>query len=401
MEIYRCPVVPLEVTQLRLSSVDVFLDQTIGEGSFGHTYRAKCDQLPCVAKTLQIPGATEEEIMDVEIACQLLSAIRHPNIVQCLGTARWGFKNHPIILLEEMDENLVRFLERHSSEQSTVPYYVKVNILYDVAFGVAYLHCIGIVHGNLTGNNVLIIGESRAKITDFWLLKVRPAMHSDKVDPKKMIYMAPETPTLFSQQSDAYSFGVITALVDTQETPILDPDMEPHESITSKMKPASPFMKLANECLESDPSARVGLEELCRDLLSLKKEAAYVSDRQRSRKECGRLKHNLLARERELHACQMKLESKGKDIADMKMIIIKLEQAVLDTSKENRKLSKENKEHDVFERHLLSAASPTVQRYRAELFTPQSPTDEPDSSMSMPPIQADTEVCAMREQVYS
>lgn len=398
METYRCPVVPLEVTQLKFSSIEVFLDQAIGEGRFGHTYRAKCDQLPCAAKVLQVTGATEEEILPVEIACQLLSAIRHPNIVQCLGTARWGYENHPIILLEEMDENLAYFLERQSSEKSLVPYYVKVNILCDVAFGVAYLHRIDVVHGNLTANNILIVGESRAKITDFWMLKIanmHPAMHSDEVDSSKMIYMALETlsqPPLFSQQSDIYSFGVITVLVDTQKTPALDPHMEPRKSFTSKMKPASRLVKLASECLESDPSARLELEGLCRDLVSLKKEAPYVTDRQESRGECGRLKRHLLAHEREIQECQMKLKSKEEDNAGMKMVIAKLERAVLDASKENGELAKKNEEHKLFERHLLRNSSATSPHYRTQLFTPQSPTDEPDSTMTMSPTHSDTEI---------
>ena len=398
MEKYSCPVLPLGVSQLKLSTVEVYTDQIIGKGSFSHTYRARCDQLPCVAKTLQFSDATEEELLSLEIACQLLSAVRHPSIVQCLGTARWGCKNYPIILMEGMEENLTHFVGRHSTELSRMPYYVKVNILCDVAFGMAYLHFSDIIHGSLTANNILIIGESQAKVTDFWMSKMadtHPAMHSSIVEPSKKIYMPSEVrnqrPPSFTQQSDAYSVGVITVLVDTQKIPELDQQ----ESITSEMEPASPFAKVANGCLESAPSDRPKLESICQDLMLLKSRNSYVTDRETSRGECGHLKHCLSAQESEMEECKMQLQRKDREIAGMKMEITGLEQAVLDIRKENKELAKKCAEHDKFARHLLqlsTAGSPTMDHYRAWLSTPPHPTDEPDSTMLSPPAHSDAEI---------
>lgn len=392
MENYRCPIVPLEVTQLKFSSVDVFLEQLIGKGAFSITYRARCDQLPCVAKVLQFDGAPDKVIVDIEIACQLLSAIRHPNIVQCLGTARKGFENNPIILLEEMEENLSQFLERHRTKQSLVPYYVKVNILCDVALGTAYLHNIDCVHGNLTGSNVLIMGDSRAKVTDFWTLKITSIYSAmqNKINQNSKIYMAPETlrqPPIFTQQSDSYSFGVITVQVDTQEIPKLDRHAPP-KNITSKMKQDSPFFTLGGACLGLDPSARPELDGLCKDLVSLKSDAAYETDRQMSRDESESLKRQLLAYRREKEECSVKIKSKDDDIARMKTIIAKLEQEVLDISKENDRLAKRNADCEVFEKHLLhlSSANPTLQRYSEQVFPTLGPTDEPDSTTAVPPV---------------
>lgn len=377
MEIYKCPVVPLQVTQLKFSSVDVYLDQILGEGTYSTSYRAKCDQLPCVAKAMKTDGASEDEVMSMEIACQLLSAIKHPNIVQCFGTARQGFENRPIILLEEMEESLSQFLERRCAEKAKLPYYVKVNVLCDVALGLAYLHYIECVHGNLTGNNVLIVGESRAKITDFWVLKVinmHPVLQSSNIDPRKMIYMAPETrhqpPVVFTQYSDAYSFGVIAVQVDTQEIPT----SEPRKSVTSKMKPDSSFLKLANECLELDPSARPGLERLCKDLASLKTGDNFITNKEKSRGECENLRRHLLAHRSELRTRDLQLQGKSEEADSLKTIITKLEQKVLDISKENKKLEQTNAEHEVFEWHLIH--SDTSSGYQSKLHS----TDEPDST---------------------
>ena len=44
--------------------------------------------------------------------CQFLSTIKHPNIVQYLGTATDPQSRRPVLLMELMDESLTKFLER-------------------------------------------------------------------------------------------------------------------------------------------------------------------------------------------------------------------------------------------------------------------------------------------------
>jgi serine/threonine protein kinase len=379
MMTYSCPVAPLEITELKFSSVEVYTDQAIGKGS---TYRAKCDQLPCTAKVLQITtGATEEEMIGVCISCQCLSAIRHPNIVQCLGTARWGFKNHPIILMEELQENLGQYLERYSKKPSGVPYHVKVSILCDVAFGVDYLHHIGIIHGHLTASNVLIVGESRAKITDFWMFNIstmHPVMQHREIDSSKTVYMAPESltqPPTFTPQSDTYSLGIITVFTDTQDVP------EAEGPRTSKMKPMSPFIDIAKACVKRDPLERHRLENLCQHLVSLKRGERFVADREASRSETEHLRSELLVHKRELLQYKETLERKEKDMLEMSMSIANLDRKVLDAVRMNKELAKVNVEHEVFERYLQSTASPFRQPPPPP---PQDFTDAPDSTVLSP-----------------
>ena len=59
--------------------------------------------------------------------CQFLSIIKHPNVVQHLGT-------RPVLLMELMDESLTRFLERLMT--GPLPYHSQLN---DVALALAYL----------------------------------------------------------------------------------------------------------------------------------------------------------------------------------------------------------------------------------------------------------------------
>ena len=99
-------------------NIQVLKQSPLGVGLFGAVYRAKCDELPCVAKVLhptlidpRDPGA--RKILErFEQECEFLNSIRHPYIVQYLGVT-WEHESRlPVLLMELMDENLTQFLEQ-------------------------------------------------------------------------------------------------------------------------------------------------------------------------------------------------------------------------------------------------------------------------------------------------
>ena len=89
--------------------------QSLGHGSYGTVYKAKCDQLPCAAKVIHPtildpsdPG--RRKIMDrFRQECDFLESVRHPNIVQYLGMST---DPQPFLLMELLDESLTTLLER-------------------------------------------------------------------------------------------------------------------------------------------------------------------------------------------------------------------------------------------------------------------------------------------------
>ena len=70
----------------------------------------------------------------------------------------------PVLLMELCDQSLTTFLERSPGPLS---YHIQINICHDIALALVYLHSNGLIHRDLTGNNVLMIAGTRAKITDF------------------------------------------------------------------------------------------------------------------------------------------------------------------------------------------------------------------------------------------
>ena len=102
----------------RYGSIQVSKTQSLGIGSYGAVYKSWCGVLPCAAKILHPtlfqtndPGAFRL-MQRFEQECEFLSDIRHPNIVQYLGTLRDPDTGLPVLLMELMDESLTHFLEQ-------------------------------------------------------------------------------------------------------------------------------------------------------------------------------------------------------------------------------------------------------------------------------------------------
>ena len=134
---------------LSYGAVEYNFEDTLGIGSYGKVCKAKCGQLPCAAKLLhdtlfQHGDAGAEGLSRrFEQECQFLSTIKHPNIVQYLGTSKDPSTKRLVLLMELMDESLTRFLGRRPR---SLPYHTQLNICHDVALALAYLHSNGIIH---------------------------------------------------------------------------------------------------------------------------------------------------------------------------------------------------------------------------------------------------------------
>ena len=149
-------------------NIELYKSQTLGSGSYGGVCKAKGDGLVCAAKImhptlfdLRDPGTTSY-LRRFEEECRLLSLARHPNVVQYLATYRDPETHLPVLLMELCDESLCRFLER---SVGPLPYHIELNISDDIALALVYLHTNGLIHRDLTGNNVLMICGVRAKVT--------------------------------------------------------------------------------------------------------------------------------------------------------------------------------------------------------------------------------------------
>ena len=213
--------------------VRLFKNDTLGTGSYGAVCKAKCDQLLCAAKLLypvlfqmQAPDPGKghrRPFRRFEEECQILSRINHPNIVQYLGTYRDPETNAPVLLMELMDESLTQFLE---SSPRDLSYHTQVNLSYDIAQALTFLHSNEIIHRDLSSNNVLLLASTRAKVTDFGMSKFTDLnvtqLTTMTTCPGTPAFMSPEAldePPVYTEKLDNFSFGVLLVQIVTRQFP--------------------------------------------------------------------------------------------------------------------------------------------------------------------------------------
>ena len=215
-------------TEFSYRNIELYKSQSLGSGSYGGVCKAKCDGLLSAAKImhptlfdLHDTGAVSY-LRKFREECHLLSLARHPNVVQYLTTCYDPDTRLPVLLMELCDESLTAFLERSPGPLS---YHIQLNICYDIALALVYLHCNGLIHRDLTGNNVLMIAGPRAKITDFGMSKlasVNPRMTALTLCPGNVLYMSPEAldeAKTYTAKLDVFSFGVIVIQILTRQFP--------------------------------------------------------------------------------------------------------------------------------------------------------------------------------------
>ena len=324
--------------ELSYGSVDIYHDEVLGIGSYGKVCKAKCGQLPCAAKLLHDtlfqdndPG-THNLVTKFLQECQFLSTIKHPNIVQYLGTATDPQSRRAVLLMELMDESLTRFLERLTGP---LPYHSQLNICHDVALALAYLHSNAIIHRDLSSNNVLLIGEGRrAKVTDFGMSKlmdVNPRMTPLTQTPGTPAYMPPEaliSPPHYSSKLDCFSHGVLTLQIITRNFPnpgdaskyVADPrypagrvlvqflETERRKKDIDLIEPSHPLRSIALHCLKDIDTERPSADELCGRLTSLKREPRYTHSVEQTRGHIQRLQEEIKAKDGELNRAIAELQ---------------------------------------------------------------------------------------------
>ena len=299
--------------QFGYRNIQLIKTAALGTGSYGAVYKAVCDDLTCAGKILHPtlfqsndPGATTV-MRRFQQECSFLSAIRHPNIVQYLGSYQDPETRLPVLLMELMDDSLTRFLEQF---QESLPYHTQVNICHDIALALAYLHSNDIIHRDLSSNNVLLIGAgNRAKVTDFGMAKLfninRTTMTPLTMCPGTLAYMSPEAlddPPVYTSKLDTFSFGVLVIQIITQQFPnpgprmkkvrdprfpigvqVPVPDTERRKLHIDLINPTHPLRPIAIDCLSYSEEDRPSAQDLCHCLAALKESPLYCDSVQQER----------------------------------------------------------------------------------------------------------------------
>ena len=291
-------------TEFAYHNIELYKSESLGSGSYGGVCKAKCDGLLCAAKImhptlfdLRDPG-TESYLRKFREECHLLSLARHPNVVQYLATYYDPDTRLPVLLMELCDESLTSFLERSPGPLS---YHIQLNICHDITLAMVYLHSNRLIHRDLTGNNVLMIAGTRAKITDFGMSKlatVNPRRTALTLCPGNLLYMSPEAldeAKTYTTKLDIFSFGVIVIQILTRQFPNptdrfrlvyssefneelrrVVPETERREAHLKLIPDTHSLKPLALQCLKKEERQRPSALQLSERLSELKQSSQYT-----------------------------------------------------------------------------------------------------------------------------
>ena len=360
-------------------TIQLFKDQTLGIGCFGRVCKAECDDLVCAAKilhpTLFDPRAQDQIAHNKErIAptrrfereCEFLSAIKHPNIVQYLMLHHDPETGLPVLVMELMGSSLTQFLE---SSTHPLPLHVQVNLCHDVVLALSFLHSNNIIHRDLSGNNVLLIGNARAKVTDFGMAKLcdlnnRTSRLSRTMCPGTDAYMPPEAMEehpKYTEKLDCFSFGVITVQILTRQYPkpgdckkiikidhpeirggtvkVDVPENERRQSQIKEVRSDHPLLSIALDCLKDEDTQRPSSRELCKRVGSLKESSEYNKS-SKSIQEGIAVPHQSRVDESE-------------EIEELRKQLLSKDDTIAENQKENRQLRKKLEESECEKRDLI------------------------------------------------
>ena len=265
-------------------------DRVLGKGSYATVFELQYKGLKCAGKkiheVLLRQGASSYSVQRFEGECQLVSHVRHPNIVQFLGFCYESGVEVPILVMEFLPTTLAASIENYG----VMPTDINYSILHDVALGLYYLHSRPqpIIHRDLSSNNVLLTHDMKAKIADLGvarILDVSPLRASRMTQtPGTAAFMPPEVMTAkptYDTSIDEFAYGILMIHVlsgqwpapQTGATRINDDgtlsiitEAERRQVFLAKIGSDHPLMELILRCIHNDPAQRAHAEELVQRL---------------------------------------------------------------------------------------------------------------------------------------
>ena len=265
----------------------------IAKGGMGQVYEAEDKFLQGVHVALKtiLPHFADEPDLKQRFEREVLLAreVNHPNLCPIYEIFHSEEPPPPFFFLT-MKLLPGQTLAERLRQPDPIPVKERMEILRQMAAGLAAIHDQGIVHRDIKPNNIMLEGAGeklRLWITDFGLARAYESEAS--VQGKFGVtgtpgYIAPELYSGLppSQASDLYAFGVVLHLVFTGQKPAAAPDGV-SIVVSPLLNSAVPsfYSTLVRECLDLDPERRCQAFERALDSLGLKRHSNATWTRRR------------------------------------------------------------------------------------------------------------------------
>jgi tetratricopeptide (TPR) repeat protein len=223
-----------------------------GAGGMGVVYKALDVKLNrhVALKFLPLELAADPVALErFQREARAIAALDHPNICMIHSIADEG--RHPFIVMQWLEgETLKQRIERQPLAAGEV-----LRIAIQVTDALDKVHAQGIIHRDIKPANIIITTDGQAKILDFGIAKLTPAVTNPGLIVGTLGYMSPEQiqGRELDSRSDLYSWGVVLSEV---------------SSFSSAVPPA--LDRIIKKALQKEPQHRYqSAAEMRADLVSL------------------------------------------------------------------------------------------------------------------------------------
>ena len=257
----------------------------IGEGATCDVYKVIDMRTGRVMCKKIIKANHEEEMFNVmknalkEI--EVLLSINHPCICKAIG---YNMQEEIPGQTEEEEDNkttialffeLLPYKIKDVIDKNMMNNTLKARIAIEVAFGMSYIHSLGMMHRDLKLENIMLNCVLESKIIDFGLVRVQDLSGTSNSMTKgigTLAYMSPEmmNDEDYDSKTDVYSYGIVLFVLFTgslpkqsmkeklSNTPIKFP--QPSSSITQYC------INLIKKCTSYKPNKRPSFDQIIQDM---------------------------------------------------------------------------------------------------------------------------------------
>ncbi|KAF0683262.1 Aste57867_24694 [Aphanomyces stellatus] len=258
----------LEMIQIPFA--DLKFVQIIGRGASGEVIKASYLGTSVVCKRMRRDAISLSSIQRFREEIELMSCLRHPNIVQFIG-ASWDNCSNVCMVLEYMEHGDMHSVLHSALGRSFVWSDPLLKMAIGAVSGMLYLHSQEppIVHRDLKSVNLLCSATFGCKVSDFGLSR----RYKKDLDALTTVvgtpfWLAPEVirNEKYGISADIFSFGIVLTELETRQTPYHDIDQTGLKVMLrvakDGLRPSLPTSclpkrrRLIQDCLLDHPSSR-------------------------------------------------------------------------------------------------------------------------------------------------